>query len=214
MPRRLPRFDLQLLAEARMAHDVILSGERARVRDSRDWTPTKIEYLHELAFLRLFSAWESTLESVFLRMMCGHSTRSGRRERLLVGTYYSSLSKAEIALLGGRQYVLWHNSSAIIKRSQMHFCRRRMASPPILEGVIASHQARLDAWAAVRHRIVHEQNDARMKFDHASTMFSGRTYPASRPGKFLSDLDKSVAPPRKWIEAAINELTGLARQIV
>jgi hypothetical protein len=61
---------------------------------------------------------------------------------------------------------------------------------------------------------VHEQNDARMKFDQASTMFAGRTYPASRPGKFLKDFDRSSTPPKKWIQTAINELTGLARQMV
>lgn len=214
MPRRIPKFDQQLLADARMAHAVVLSGERARIHYRSDWTPRKIEYLYELAFLRLFAAWESTVESVFLRMMCGHETRAGQKERLLSGSYCRSLIDAETALLRGQNYVLWHNASKIIQRCQTHFCKRRMGNPPIIERVISSHQARLDDWAAVRHRIVHEQSDARAKFDNASRAFAGRTYPASRPGKFLKDLDASVTPPRKWIDTAIAELTGLARQMV
>jgi hypothetical protein len=214
MPRRLPRFDLRLLAEATMARDVISSAERARIHQRNDWPPTKIEYLYELAFLRLFSVWESTVESVFLRMMCGHSTRSGQRERLLTGRYCHTINDAEIAVLAGQQYALWHNSTKIVQRCQRHFSRRRSSAPPIIEGIISSHQARLDAWAAVRHRIVHEQNDARNRFNQASLMFVGRTYSASRPGKFLSDLDRAATPPRRWIDTAILEFTGLARQMV
>src|SRR5664280_917254 len=210
MPRQLPRFDRELLAEAKMAHSVILSGEQSKILSRGDWTPTKIEYLYELAYLRLFAAWEATLESVFLRMMCGYSTRRGRAEHLKSGPHCRSLHDAETTILRGQRYVLWHDTGKIITRCQTHFKPRRMGAPPILEAIISSHQARLDAWASIRHRIVHEQNDARARFDQASTMFAGRTYPASRPGKFLKDFDKSSTPPKTWIETAINELTGLA----
>lgn len=214
MPRQLPRFDKQLLAEARMAHSVVLSGERAQILCRSDWTPVKIEYLYELAFLRLFAAWEFTLESVFLRMMCGYSTRAGKIERLITGPHSPSLNDAETAVLAGGRYVLWHGAGSVIRRCQKYFKRRQKGAPPILELVLSSNEARLEAWAAIRHRIVHEQNDARRKFDQASTMFSGRTYPASRPGKFLKDLDRNFTPPKTWLETAINELTGLARQMV
>jgi hypothetical protein len=214
MPRQLPRFDKELMAEARMAHSIVLSGEHAKIQIRGDWTPIKIEYLYELAYLRLFSAWEATIESVFLRMMCGHATGSGRIERLKVGPHCRSLYDAELALLDGKRYVLWHDAGDIIQRCQKHFRKRRAGASPILEAVISSHQARLDAWAAVRHRIVHEQNDARIKFDRASNLFAGRTYPASRPGKFLKDLDRSSTPPKTWLMTAIDELTGLARQMV
>jgi len=197
-----------------MAHSVVLSGERAKILSRSDWTPKKIEYLYELAYLRLFAAWETTIESVFLRMMCGHSTRFGQTERLTVGTYCRSLRDAEMAVLAGNRYVLWHNAGIIVQRCQNHFRRRRIGAPPIMEAIISSHRARLDAWAAIRHRIVHEQNDARVRFDQASTMFAGRTYPASRPGKFLKDFDGRSTPPQTWIETAISELSGLASQMV
>jgi hypothetical protein len=86
--------------------------------------------------------------------------------------------------------------------------------PALLETIISSNQARLDALAAVRHRIVHDQKDAKMKFDQATLLLVGRTYPASRPGKFLRDSDTGAAPPRKWIETAVIELTGLAGQMI
>jgi hypothetical protein len=72
----------------------------------------------------------------------------------------------------------------------------------------------LEAFAAVRHRIVHEQQDAKAKFDSATLLFAGKTYPASRPGKFLRDLDASASPPRKWMDTAISELAGMVAQMV
>jgi len=203
-----------------MGHEVVLAGERARLSNRADWTPKKIEFLYELAFLRLFSSWETVLESIFLRSLCGFASRSGR-ETLGVGSYYRSLALAETAVLQSesrgnhvRTYMLWHSASVIISRCQKHINPRGVGICGIQEGVIASNQSRLDAWAAVRHRIVHEQSDAKARFDNASRMFSGRSYPNSRPGKFLMAIDTNSTPQRKWLETAIAELTGLAGQMV
>ena len=72
-------------------------------------------------------------------------------------------------------------------------------------------------WAKVvgmRHRIVHDQIDAKNKFDIATLQIAGRTYPASRPGRFLRDWDRSATPPRRWIEVLIADLIQLMHQLV
>ncbi len=43
---------------------------------------------------------------------------------------------------------------------------------------------------------------------------SARTYPGSRPGKFLRDWDTSALPPRRWLDSIVAELTSVAAQIV
>lgn len=73
--------------------------------------------------------------------------------------------------------------------------------------------AYLEHLAAIRHRIAHDQKDARTNFDTASSAIAGRTYPGARPGKFLRDTDRS-SPPRRWLEVTTDDLVNLARQMV
>jgi hypothetical protein len=216
----MPRVDLWLSKEAQMGHEIVGSGERAALTTRADWSPRKLEFLYELAFLRLFSAWESALESIFLRSLCGYASTAGP-ETLIIGSHHPTLYAAETAVLASesrpgltRTYLLWHSTSTIIARCQRHLVARAAGTPPIQQGIIASNQARLDSWAAVRHRIVHNQSDSKAKFDRASLMFSGVTYPHSRPGKFLRDVNATRTPPIKWLDTAIQELTGLTRQMV
>jgi len=80
--------------------------------------------------------------------------------------------------------------------------------------VIASNLTRLVHLAATRHRIVHDQNDAKKKFDAATLLIAGRTHRASRPGKFLRDHDTTKVPPQRWLEVAMTELSSLMAQMV
>ena len=43
MPRRMPRFDLELSAVAQMAGEIVAAGERARLNNPDDWTVKRIE---------------------------------------------------------------------------------------------------------------------------------------------------------------------------
>jgi hypothetical protein len=104
--------------------------------------------------------------------------------------------------------MLWHSPAKIIARL------RRYIVNGTQETVINSVQTRLEHFAAVRHRVVHDQSDSRAKFDAASVFFTGRRYDLSRPGKFLRDNEPSSMPQRKWIDVAIAELTGLLQQMV
>lgn len=210
----MPRFDRAFSAQTGLANGIVGAGETVRVSSDvgrQEWTITRIEALYELAYLRVFAAWESLLESVFYRSLRGYTSRAGQ-ETLIVGAHYGSLAAAEAAVLGGNQFLLWHSPSKVIRRCQQHI-RSGAGCPAQQETVLSSHQARLEHFGAVRHRIVHEQTDAKNKFDAATTAIAGRTYPASRPGKFLRDWDAS-APRKRWLDVLMSELVGLAGQLV
>jgi len=155
----------------------------------------------------------------FFRTLCGYNSTAAGQEPLFNGArHYPSLAAAEAAVLGSNRFMLWENSGKIIARCSRHIGMPATAASPrrsgIQETVIKSNSARLDALAAVRHRIVHDQSDAKARFDDACRLFAGRTFPASRPGKFLRAIDANSPTHAKWIDTAATELTGLARQMV
>jgi hypothetical protein len=123
------------------------------------------------------------------------------------------LAAAEAAVLGAYRYVLWHNPHKVIDRCQ-GYIRSGAGCPAVQELTISSNLTRLEHLASVRHRIVHNQTDAKLKFDAATLHIAGRTYHSSRPGKFLRDVDTTKTPPRKWLEVMITELTSLLHQMV
>ena len=169
--------------------------------------PARLELLYELAYLRMFVSWEAFLEQVFLRYLCGYSSKFGVAAPAAGTAFAPTLASAATAVLAGRRYVLWHNPSAVVDRA------RRFFSGSVVETVILSNTARLDQCAAVRHRITHSQSDARRQFDAATMTFTGTRYKGGRPGAFLRDVDASVAPPERWLEHLGRELQGLAAQI-
>ena len=215
----MPRFDTALLGQAQTAISIVGAGERAHLSSDsvirREWRIDRLEALYELAYLRIFAAWETYLEAIFYRSLCGYASVAGQ-EVLLRGSHYRTVANAEAAILGTRRsYILWHNPQQVIDR-----CRGNIKStaagggPCVQESVITANFTRLGYFAATRHRIVHNQYDAKLKFDAATQYFAGRTYQASRPGKFLRDYDSTKTPPTRWLEGIVTELGALLRQMV
>ena len=212
----MPRFDRKLSDQAQLAVAIVRAGEIAHVSGGptirKEWNTIRLEALYELAYLRVFAAWEMCLEAIFYRSLCGYASAAGQ-EQLISGSYYPSLAAAEAAVLGRHKYVLWHNPQKVIERCQ-GYIRSGTGCPSVQELTISSNLARLEHLASTRHRIVHDQIDAKLKFDAATLHIAGRTYRSSRPGKFLRDLDTTKTPPRKWLEVTIMELSSLMCQMV
>lgn len=210
----MPRFDLHFSAQAQVALEIVRAGEIVRAARVKEWTIKRLESLYELAYLRSFVACETCLEAVFYRSLCGYASSAGQETLIGIGGYYPTLAHAEAAVLGGSQYALWHNPWSVIRRCK-RFIRSGVAGCPGLEELtVSSNVTRIEHLAAIRHRIVHNHSDAKSKFDAATFAIAGKVYPASRPGKFLRDVDRSIAPRRRWLNVTIDELTGLAGQIV
>jgi hypothetical protein len=192
---------LAQIGEVARAESVVGSDTRKNLHHSR------IELLYELAYLRIFSAWEAFLEQTFFRYLCGYTSRAGTAIALAGTSFSTTLGAAELRVLSGRDYVLWHSPSKVVQRSQRFF-----QSCP-LEIVLQSNISRLEALASIRHRITHSQNDARKKFDTATMSLAGKRYRGSRPGAFLRDYDVSLTPQVRWLEELGHELMSLAIQI-
>ena len=212
----MPGFDHTLHGQAQSAIAIVRAGEITHVSSEatirREWSVTRLEALYELAYLRVFAAWEVCLESVFYRSLCGYASSAGQ-ETLVTGNYYPSLASAEAAVLGGRSYKLWHNPQHVIDRCR-GFIKSGVGCPCLQESVLSSNFAYLVDLGNTRHRIVHDSNDAKRKFDTATLQIAGRTYASSRPGRFLRDWDTSTLPSRRRLEVAIVDLVAIIGQIV
>src|SRR4051794_2178908 len=84
-----------------------LSAPRGRIH--QELTIPRLEALHEMAYLRIFVRWETFLETTFLRMMCGYQSPIYVPQFAAGKTRQRTLSAAQVALFGGRDFLLWHN---------------------------------------------------------------------------------------------------------
>jgi hypothetical protein len=211
----MPNLDTAFAREAQKAIELVRAGERIRVLAgagselSRTWPASRMEALYELAYLRIFVAWEVFLEATFLRYLCGYSSVTHGQAALVSGiTFYSTLQAAELAVLGKQQYFLWHNPTTVVNRCKGHILNGRH------ELVISSNLTRMQYFGDIRHRIAHLRDDVKQKFDTVTTNLATKTYKGSQPGRFLRDWVSGSSPATRWLEAIAGELTGLAGQII
>lgn len=189
------------------------AGEQIRTASAtnslpyRELTVHRLEALHEMAFLRIFVSWEEFLEATFLRMMCGYRTLTYTPIYATGRAQQRTLVRAEAALFGSRDYLLWHNPAQVRDRARAWF----VGGPHEL--VIGSSFSRLEWFASLRHRIAHGSRDARRKADAASIGLSGRRFPAASAGRFLRSWNTAASPPERWLHTLGGELASLSRQI-
>jgi len=168
----------------------------------------QLEALYEAVYLRIFSAWESFLEDVLVRFMSGYKT-SAYQPVLVPGCPRSSSIKgARAYLYGAKSYMLWHDPV----RSANRIAKYITGSP--LEATIRSQQVRLETFAAIRHRIAHDSDDAKNKFNAAATTLASSHY-GGRPGRLLRapDMSDPLNQP-KWIRKISTELIDDAHLIL
>lgn len=214
MPRPVPDLVGRLthaagnsLALAAKAEQVRV--ELARVGSSVSFPELQLFSLYEVAYLRLFVAWEDFLDRAFVYYLCGRSN-SVAPEALVAGQLFcSTIAEAEARLYGQQDYLLWHNPATVQRRASVHFQNGGLSS-----AVIASALTSLINFSAVRHRIAHGHEDSRRKFDLATMSMSGRRFAAGRPGRFLRSQVANANPPIRWIEEISGNLVSLSRQIV
>jgi hypothetical protein len=171
----------------------------------------RVELGYEFAYLRMFLAWESFLEKTFYRYLCGFSGSQGQ-QIMISNKYFRTLAAAEIAVhsVGGKKknYVLWHNPSAIIKRAALFLNHSHY------ETTLASFEANLSHYAAVRHRIAHSQAHAKHQFDTSTIALCGRRFRGARPGRFLRDHATRISQPTRWLHRVAADLKGISLQLV
>lgn len=153
----------------------------------------QMEALYEAAFLRIFTAWEVTLEDLTIRMMARASTPSWRAKASSGAQLHATLGDARQALYGGRDFLLWHNPQRVANR-----VAGLLDSSPI-EREIRKEIIWLGHLGNIRHRIAHSSADAIRKFENAALSLTGTTYRGS-PGRLLRAPDNSdPLNPSRWI---------------
>lgn len=174
MPRVMPPLASQfgkqvdsalLLAEA---GETIRTLSKPKSRIGNALTVSRLEALYEMAYLRIFLAWEVFLEESFVRSLCGYHTVMGPPD--LIVSKQKSLADARIAMLGTSYYVTWASPHLIVIR-----CQRFLRNSGH-ETVVASNQIRLKWFAATRHRIAHSSAHAKSRFGDATMNLAGRRY--------------------------------------
>jgi hypothetical protein len=208
MPRTLPplasRFGdyVDKMMGVCEAVEITLASDEPRGVARTQLTPSRVVHLYEAAYLRMFSAWENFLEECCIRYMLDY--QSPQYSPVVCVDGLSTLKEARTHVYGGRDYVLWHNPNAVVARVSS-----RLENSPIETVVNSSYQA-LEWMAFVRHRVAHDSDDSRGKFDGATMGMAGRRYLGGRPGRFLRAND---GVPVRWLPTLGARLKALAIQI-
>lgn len=156
-----------------------------------------------MAFLRVYLAWEVFLEDTFHRYLCGYWTLG-----CIPPLRYPpepTLDVADAAVRGTRDYISWADPQSVIRQS-----RRFFTSGPH-EVVLNSAIARIQAFNAIRNRIVHRSSYSKTVFSLATVTINGKRY--LRPGQFLRDTNPATARATRWLATLTGELKGLAAQV-
>lgn len=209
MPRQLPPladdFSIRCAVLLDFAVRLEINFRTVRDRDSKI-SLSELELSYELIYLKIFLIWENLLESAFYRLLCGYSN-SVSREILLPGQSYArSLKDAETLVLNGKDYVYWHSVRSVIKRSDIYF------APPLCRFRLALRSSpNLASYAAIRHRIAHQQKHARDQFYVAAMDLFGRRYAGANAGRLLRDVDRTVPGSPRRVSVIASDLEDIAR---
>ncbi len=163
---------------------------------------TQLCALYEMAYLSIFGYWENFIEECLTRMLAGQGCAS-YAPIILASPKPASLRAARVLVLGGKPFRLWHDPV----RSAARIAAFLTGSP--IEAVLLSSQTTIEQYAAIRHAIAHQSEDADATFRVASTNLSGVA--RRSPGVLLRAQDHSdPLNPVRWIRIISSDLRRLA----
>lgn len=189
----LTELDRQIKSSSKLVSDVKRLG-LPRVQ---------LEIIAELAFLRVFMAWENFLEESFVRYLVGGASPSGYRPKSFV--HPPTLDVARKLMRGEREYVKWNSSSAIIARSGIYF-DDGAPYKTALQGITAE----LDAMNIIRNRITHKSLFSTNKFKVFVRIEFGHGINGMTPGRLLLTIKhNSTTTYFDYYTACISTSSGL-----
>jgi len=146
----------------------------------------QLEMVVEMAFLRIFVAWESFLEESFIRYAAGAASPSGYMPNVL--THAQNIGHALELVLSGRDYIPWNSASEVTRRSVLYFQDgepyRTALEPASIE---------LDEMNTIRNRITHKSMKSKSKFKAFVRRKFGHGVRGMTPGRYL--LTSLLSPP-------------------
>lgn len=141
-------------------------------------TRIQIEIITELAFLKIFIAWENFLEESFIRYLVGARSPSRFKPRRLINPRI--MSHALDILSSDREYVNWNSASFVISRAERCF---REGRP--YRNAIQAATVDLNDMNTIRNRIAHKSTVSKEKFNNFIRRKFGHGKRGMTPGRFL-----------------------------
>lgn len=142
----------------------------------------QVEIITELAFLKVFIAWEFFLEESFIRYLVGAKSPSGYSPERSVNPPNMEIAK-KIILGQRREYIKWNSASEVIARSEIYF---KDGEPygSVLKGAAID----LNDMNVIRNRITHMSTISKDKFNNFVRRRFGHGIRGMTPGRFLLTL--------------------------
>lgn len=139
----------------------------------------QVEIITELAFLRIFIAWENFLEESFIRYLVGAKSPSGYSPKRFVNPPNMEIAK-KIILGERREYIRWNSSGEVIARSEIYF---KGGEPygDVLRGAATD----LNDMNVIRNRITHMSTISKAKFNNFVRRRFGHGKRGMTPGRLL-----------------------------
>jgi len=187
-------FDRQLADSLALTHRVQHYRVQLATR-VRPLRPAAEDLVVEMAFMRMFLAWEDFLEESFVHYMTGAVPAHGRKPVPIV--VYGEIEHARKVVYGnGRKYTDWCEPSRVIDRAKLHF---KKGEP--FASAVAGASVHLMRMRTIRNRIAHRSTWAHEQFKGLLSEFYGSAATITTPGRAL------LAPPPP---AAMPAAGGLA----
>jgi hypothetical protein len=165
----------------------------------------QLQQISELAFLRIYMAWETFLEDSFTRFMCGASSLSGSHPRSYVKPL--NIDHAREILIGPKlRYADWTDPQLVVERAELIFAGGRPFASPVRAATTELNDMR-----TVRNCIAHRSVHTREQFNRLVQRRLGVARKFA-PGVFL--LTASPAPPQSYLDFFSSYISTAAQQIV
>lgn len=181
----------------------------SKAEGSDNFTQIQRFFVYEVSYLLAYSSWENFLEQTFFRFLCGYENSSGSISLAPGIVKCKTIQQANLLVLGGKQFKLWHNPQIVIDRSKGFF-----TSGPH-EAVLNSAKADIDNFAAIRHYVAHRSEDTKLKFKSAAVSMIGGSLAGDRPGRFLrlNTIDPVTNTSMTWLDRICGDIERYAKQI-
>lgn len=166
----------------------------------------QLEIIAELAFLRIFIAWENFLEESFIRYLVGAESPSNYRPERITSS--PNIEHAIKLISGEREYAKWNSASDVINRAERYF---KDGEP--YKNALEAATKDLNDMNTIRNRIAHKSIFSKNKFNDFIRRIFGHGIRGMTPGRLLLKLKESL-PESTFLDYYIGIIKAASRIIV
>jgi hypothetical protein len=170
-------------------------------------TVAEQSFVVDAAFLRIFIAWESFLEDVFVGYLMGYPSSGGRVAKRCANPL--SKGHAHELLIGTQKYVDWANPEIVRKLAQLFFDK----GEPIGQ-LVASIQNDLFDLKIVRNAAAHLTSTTGRALDALATRKLGKHSQGVTVSDFLLSIDASSVGSVTVLDSYVSLLDAASYNVV